>query len=452
MSSLYGAVIRRVLYPLSESLHSTNVLHHLRFLEQSQYWPEDQLREYQWDRIKKLLIHAYNNTVFYRRSFDALGIKPDDVKDYSDYEKLPILTKKDLKNSMTELRAHNLPEREFVESTTGGTTADYTGFYLNKGCLDAKTAATVRHDRWCGWDIGEKEAIIWPASIDFKEETGFVGNLKNDFFHRKLRLYAGVLNEEILEEICNKLYRFKPSLIRGFPNAMSIVAEYLDSKGKNRVHPVAIKSVGEPLSVHTRKTLERVFDCRVFNYYLSRESATIASQCGELSHMHINAENLYVEFLQDAKPVADGTPGDIVVTDVNNYGVPFLRYRIGDIGTPVAGRCSCGRRLPRMDMTAGRESDFLISPADGSYVMGLSLLVPFVENPRVGQLQVIQDSRDHIVLRIAKGEGFKDSEMKEFEAVVRNIFHGQMRYSYEFVNSIMAERSGKYRFAIRNDF
>jgi phenylacetate-CoA ligase len=168
--------------------------------------------------------------------------------------------------------------------------------------------------------------------------------------------------------------------------------------------------------------------------------------------MHINSECLFIEFLRNGKPVKDGEPGDIVITDLFNFGMPFIRYQLGDVGIPSSGSCACGRSLPLMEMTAGRESDFLISPHDGSLIMGLSLLVPFVENPKVGQLQIIQDKIDHIIMRIAKDKDFKDENLEIFKKTVNNIFHGKMALSIEFVDKILHDRSGKYRFAIRKDF
>lgn len=452
MPLLYGRFVKDMLFPLNEKREGTHILGALRGFEQSQYWSRDQLHEWQWSRLRLLLAHAYNNTGFYRRRFDEIGFHPQDIKDYADFQKLPILTKQNLRSDSNELIAGNYSEGEIHESTTGGTTADYTVFYRDNKGLDFKLASTIRHDRWCGWDIGEKEAIIWPASIDFEDKVALKSTIRNRLLDRKLRIFAGVLNEEIVKDICDRLQRFKPALIRGFPNPISIIAEFIKANPEYHIRPTAIKSVGEALSTNALELFESVFQCKVFNYYLSRESGTIASECEQHDKMHINAECLFVEFLRNGKPVEYGDPGDIVITDLYNFGMPFIRYQIGDIGAPVKGSCACRRNLPLMDMTAGRESDFLISPLDGSFIMGLSLLVPFVENPKVGQLQVIQDKKDHITLRIAKNEDFEKENLTIFKRTVQNMFQGTMSVSFEFVDNIPHDKSGKYRFAIRKDF
>jgi phenylacetate-coenzyme A ligase PaaK-like adenylate-forming protein len=165
--------------------------------------------------------------------------------------------------------------------------------------------------------------------------------------------------------------------------------------------------------------------------------------------MHMNAECLYIEFLSHGRKAEFGEPGDIIITDLYNFGMPFIRYQLGDVGIPIRGQCECGRKLPLMDISAGRDSDFFISPYDGAYVMGLSLLVPFVENPKVGQLQIIQDRIDHMILRVAKVSEFKEENLSLFKKTLDGVFHNRMSLSIEYVDNIPHDRSGKYRFAIR---
>jgi phenylacetate-CoA ligase len=449
MPTKYGTFVKRVLFPLNEIKEGTKIVRALRMFEQSQYWSEDRIRDWQLGRLRLLLSHAYKNSKFYNARFKAEGFDPRDFRDFADLEKLPVLKKEDLKNHAKEMVACNLAKRDIHESTTGGTTADYTVFFRDNESLSFKYASTIRHDKWCGWDIGEKEAIIWPASIDFSGKRTWKSTLRNTFLDRKLRIFAGVLDEATLGDICESLDKFAPVLIRGFPNPISIIADFVRSTGKYTIKPHAIKSVGEALSAPARALFEDVFGCKVFNYYLSRESGTIASECEMHSKMHMNAECLYVEFLNRGRKAGFGEPGDIVITDLYNLGMPFIRYQIGDIGIPVRAQCACGRTLPLMDITAGRDSDFFISPHDGAYVMGLSLLVPFVENPKVGQLQAVQDRIDHMTLRVAKVSEFEEENLALFKRTLDSVFHSKMSLSIEYVDSIPHDKSGKYRFAIR---
>jgi hypothetical protein len=169
--------------------------------------------------------------------------------------------------------------------------------------------------------------------------------------------------------------------------------------------------------------------------------------------LHINAECLHLEFEMDNKPVRAGQPGHLLVTDFDNFGMPFIRYEIGDLGVPLSGSCTCGRSLPLMDVAAGRVSDFVLSPHDGSLVSGAIIAHDLVaEGPNVGQLQIIQDAPDHLTLRVkSTGQGQLNETQSEYlEEVIGRIFHGAMRVTFEQVNSIQREKSGKFRVCINN--
>src|SRR5260370_42203826 len=90
--------------------------------------------------------------------------------------------------------------------------------------------------------------------------------------------------------------------------------------------------------------------------------------------MHLNIEHLYIEFLRpDGTAAAPEEEGGIVITDLLNRGMPFIRYRIEDVGVPSDRRCACGRGLPLMERVTGRVADYL-KRRDGSMVAGVSLV------------------------------------------------------------------------------
>ena len=102
--------------------------------------------------------------------------------------------------------------------------------------------------------------------------------------------------------------------------------------------------------------------------------ALIASECERHQGLHLNIEHLFIEFLRpDGTQAAPGEEGTIVITDLINRGMPFIRYRIEDVGVPSDRRCTCGRGLPLMERVTGRVADYL-KRRDGSLVAGVSLV------------------------------------------------------------------------------
>lgn len=448
--SLLSHLSHRFFYPLNELREGTNVLPTLRSLEATQRIPPDRLHELRLRKLRAILEHAFENTVFYRKRFEEAGVSPRDIRDFDDLRLLPPLTKEDLIEHQSDLVARNLRPAELHRATTGGSSGTHTPFHRDNRCLNIKFAAEYRFNQWCGWDVGRKVAIVWPAIQDLSPRESWRQKLRHLLVDRHLLLYSGELNEARMSQLAKRLHRFRPRLIRAFPYALAILAEYIRDTTSLRIRPAGILTTGEPLLANHRALLEEVFDCPVFNCYSSRECGHIACECESHRGLHINAECVHVEFQTDGQPVGPGELGHLLITDFENYGMPFIRYQIGDMGTPLAGLCNCGRSLPRMGMNAGRDTDFLYSPHDGSLVSGSICHELAADGPDVGQLQIIQDDRDHLTIRLKPScpnaaDGAKQDYLK---SVIGQVFHGKMRVSFETVDTISRAKSGKFRVCI----
>jgi phenylacetate-CoA ligase len=165
--------------------------------------------------------------------------------------------------------------------------------------------------------------------------------------------------------------------------------------------------------------------------------------------MHLNCDSLIVEFIRDGKPVPLGEPGAIVVTDLTNYGMPFIRYKVGDVGIPsFKTSCPCGCTYPIMESLEGRVADYVVTP-DGIYISGISLTENFAMHlPGVKQMQIVQERIDFLVFRVVKGESFTKQTVTDINRLAVERFGAQMKWQIEFPDSIQSERSGKYRFCI----
>src|SRR5262249_47435456 len=149
---------------------------------------------------------------------------------------------------------------------------------------------------------------------------------------------------------------------------------------------------------------------RVFNRYGCREVSVIASECDRHTGMHVNADCLLVEIVDDAGKPADA--GRIIVTDLLNRSMPLIRYEIGDVGTWAQGGCPCGRSLPRLAAVEGRTTDFLVL-SDGRRISGPALTLVVADMSDVSQVQFIQRTRDHVTLRVVPGKGYSENTRAE---------------------------------------
>jgi len=441
----YSALVRHFTYPLIQRRDGLkNLYRNLHEYEQTQWRSRDEIEQIQVRRLRALMEHAWRNTTYYREVLTRAGMQPEDFRRLTDLESLPILTKEIIRNRLPDLKASNIDERRISYSETGGTTGVKMRFCLDKRCLSPKAAATIRQERWAGWDIGETRGLVWPAQQDYVGHFTAKAKLRNALSKREVVLPAAVLDSAKIEAFIAQCRRRRPLILLGFSTPLYLVAGYvLKTPGLEISIPSAI-STGEPLYRHQRKVIEEAFQCEVFDSYRTREVGLVAQECCEHDGMHINAENLHIETLEDK---ASGTT-KLLVTDLTNFGMPFIRYEIGDAASLSDRKCECGRGLPILDMGIGRAADVMYTP-EGSVISAVTLVLYLVDNgPPVGQVQVIQDRIDHLLVRLTKdplpGKELYDHYTRE----VARLFGETVRVDFDLVDSIESEPSGKYRFAV----
>jgi phenylacetate-CoA ligase len=439
-------IVSKITFPLLARYHGLNGLSkYLRELDQSQYWPRDRLKEMQTEKLKKLLIHAYVNTVFYKQRFDDAGFNPHTFKYFDQLTKIPLLTKQDIQAKFPDLLAQNYSARQLHCSETGGTTGVKIKFCRNNDALPLKEAALLRFEQWAGWQAGKSIGIIWPARQDYVGHWTLKSRIKNAWYRREVVFPAAVLDDQNISGYLKQLKKGKPVILRSFPSPLYEIARYIKGNGNSGISIRGIITTGEPLFQHQRELFMQVFGCPVYDSYRSREAGPIAQECSAQQGLHINAESLYMETIQlDRYHNFDGG-GEIVITDLYNYGMPFIRYRMGDMGIISAESCNCGRTLPLLKCVAGRASDVLIRP-DKKKISPVALYLIDNAPVLIGQMQVIQDKIDHLIIRMTPHPP-PTEELKQYHQVqIRQLFGPTMQITHEIVAEIPHEKSGKYLF------
>jgi phenylacetate-CoA ligase len=415
-------------------------------LDSGQYAERSTIEALQLNKLRKLLQHAYQHTGYYKERFDRIEFNPDDLSSLDDLKQLPKLTREDLNSRLASMIATNIPPHELHYDCTGGSTGLATKFARNNSCLPIKKASEFRFNSWTGWQPGMKTLYYWPALMDFAKSNKSPSIVKARLYRRSLALYAGKLNKQILSEHRLALHRFRPHMIRAFPNSLEIFAEFLLQRNEKIPIPHGIICVGEPLQDHQRRLFQQAFCCEVFNCYVSRECGNIACECHEHQGLHVNEELLFVEV---EKPDRVGI-GHLLITDLENYGMPLIRYDIQDASRWIEEPCPCGRNLRRLDLSAARLTDYIISPVDDSFISGSSLVhYLLAEGPQVGRFQIIQDAPAHVLVKLAGTALSSDEGVRHINAVFETLFQGRMNVDFEFDSPLPLLKSGKFRFVDR---
>jgi phenylacetate-CoA ligase len=288
-------------------------------------------------------------------------------------------------------------------------------FFLSKDRKQSREAAIVRHNRWAGWDVGDKVACIWGAPRDVPV-AGWRARLRNLLLERQLFLDTAHLTEEKFAAFHKALSRFRPKVVLAYARSAVLFARYLRDEGLQPYRPHSIVTSAEVLEASDRRLLEEVFGCPVFNRYGCREVSVVASECEEHRGLHTMAEGLYVEVVRSPGDgqLPPGEVGTILVTDLLNFAMPLIRYRIGDMGAWEEGPCPCGRGLPRLRNVQGRVTDFVVG-TDGGLVSGVFLATYVIaQRPSLGQIQLLQEERGKVRYRLRPGHNFEPGADLEY--------------------------------------
>jgi len=393
---MYGSILRKVfLLYLNARYGNKHWYNYYQELKESQWWSFDKITALQLERLKALLKHAYQNVPYYKQKFAELGLHPDDIKSLDDLAKLPILTRKDAKENRSELVAVNFSKNQLVPLATSGSTGE-------------------------------------PLQL---------------CVFRTVYLDAYNMSEKQMERFARKLCQFKPKMITAYASAAYLLARYLKHRGIENLRPGAVVSQAHKLFSEHKRLIREVFNCEVFDFYGSIEVLSMAAECPEHTGYHILTPNVILEFIRDNRPVSPGEVGKIVVTDLHNYAMPFIRYENGDLGVPLNERCPCGRGLPLLKEITGRISDMIIG-SGGKYTSGHFFINFFRFKPWIKQFQVRQDINRNVTISIVPGAEPEERDLETVRATIQKELGEEIKVDILLVKSIHTTKSGKYRFTI----
>ncbi len=446
----YSTLLRRLFLPaLLKRDDRSSALAHWESLKKSQHWPRQQLLDYQWQKLTALLEHAYKTCPYYTRIFNERNLTPSSIKSVEDLRLLPILTRHDLYDYKDDLVSSQFRQDQLQQYSTGGTTGQRAVSHRNQESFNIKLGLQWRHEGWMGRMPCDKMIQLWPANMDFVEEPGWKEQIKDRYFMRCLMYQAGSAREEELRNVVAGFKSFKPEFIKVFPSALQKLAEHLVETNDSIPKVRGILSTGEPLYDSTRTLFENVFQTDVYDMYGTREVGNTACQCPEGKGLHIAMETQIVEFVKNGRPVEYGEEGEMLITDLTNYGAPMIRYQINDYGVPMKGDCACGRGLAVMSNAVGRIADDIVAP-DGTRHSGhvLGVVLTFEGPMLVGQMQIEQHSLHDYLIRVTNKPVPTQDKFDYITDAIRKLVRAEVKIEFEVVDRIPREKSGKVRYVI----
>jgi phenylacetate-CoA ligase len=425
------------------SLVMFNVIHALRRLK----WKREQLDRYQNKRLKKVIRYAFENQRFYHELFKSAGISPEDIKSATDLNKLPIVSKTELKKlSIEKLIAEPFETSNLQRIATGGSTGHPFSVYINNREDSWRKAIYLRANIKCGHRARDR----WAAVIDpqysntpnsLQKQLGFfVRNIIPITWERNLMLRS--------------LYELNVDVLDGFPNALYLLAKDQKKNGQESIKPRIIFGSGELIDKNSIKFIEETFSAPYFDQFGCSEIDRSAWQCSLRQAYHMDRDSVITQFVdEEGEEVAPGEKGEIVYTSLFNFAFPIIRYNIKDVGVPINEECPCGIKLPLMKLVEGRSNSFLTFPENRivSPMRFIEILGAFSLVHEIEQYRVIQEKVDQVRIIIKKAsENIDESKVRDI--LLRNLSQGlpelkscekNLMFTVEFVDEIEHTARGK---------
>jgi phenylacetate-CoA ligase len=424
-----------IVYAINEAVLGRATLGYLKKLKIIEKYPAQELKQFQFEGLKRLLLHAYGCVDYYRDVFGKAGFDPEKMASFEDFNKVPFLTKEDIRSNQKGFISKD-KKRKLTRYATSGSTGHPLKFYLSNERIASNKAAYLMLYAWWGLKIGDREVVLWSSSRDLMAYN-FIKKIRDRLLNTRL-FSAFQMSEDTMYKYAKLLQSYRPKDIFGYAHSIYILARL--AKNRNlRLNDLGLKVVfttAELLHDYQRKVIEEVFGCPVCNCYGGRESGLVAFECPK-GNMHLNPL-IYAEFINN----------DIIITDLYSYGMPFIRYKTGDQGILSDKKeCPCGISFPIVEKIMGRDTDYVVGPK-GEFIHPLALEYIFRESEDVDYFRIVQKKEDELVIDLLVTSKFD----KRLEQAIRDkidlAMGGPVKTGFKYIKEDEIPQHDKYKFVI----
>lgn len=400
-----------------------------------------EIKTMQEEKLCRIIHHAYENVPYYHRIFDERGIKPDDIRDIQDLEKLPVIEKEDVRKHYREMVSRTARCAFLYKCHTSGTTGKPLTLYRDLDSVAYEHALLERQWLWAGLRNRERYATL-------KGELVVLGSRTKppfwrlDWSENKLIMSSYHLSQKNIEAYIKALKKYKPVGIEGYPSSIFALARFMAKTGASYLLKTILTS-SETLTDEHRELIQDVFQCPIFDYYGLAERVVAIHTC-EYGSYHIIPEYGITEFAPLESGYNDGER-EIIGTALTNYAMPLIRYRVGDVVRPSDKTCQCGRNYPVVDYIVGRKDDYVVTPS-GKLIGRLDHIFKGAQN--IVEAQIVQNRGNRVVLKVVPDTCFGQDDCADIINKARRRFGYELDVSLEQVVSIPRGRRGKFRAVI----
>jgi phenylacetate-CoA ligase len=410
---------------------------HLYGLIRNQWKNPETIKKIQERKLRKLIHYVYENVPYYRNLFDSLKIKPFDIRKKEDLQFLPLTSKRQLQGLPLKDITSNALRLEICKTFyTSGTTGIPMQLYYDPHDVTLMNLSWVR-----AFLAGGMKP--WHKLADFK-------GMKT--LHRKKAWYEylGLLRRREIsawdaeEKWIEEIRKWKPQVLIGYVRTLRMLAEAVQRSGIKEFKPKIIFHSSAILDEATRRLFSEVFQGKRVDIYGSYEGGCLAWECEICSGYHLCSDMVIVEVLNQGKPVAPGETGEVVITNLQSYAMPFIRYKQEDQVTLSGQEPRCGRGLELLDSIHGRTDDF-ITLQNGQRISPQPFLYLMEKISGIRQWRAIQEKMNELNVEIEPSELSHES-LTLIKESLKGLLGSEMNIHFILVDSIKVDPPSKFRF------
>jgi phenylacetate-CoA ligase len=442
-------IAKNLSLPLFDAAKGTAVAAFYRRYRNLLHRPIEEVRNFQLEKLKQIVRHAQTNIPFYKQKFKEYGVSADTLKTLEDLKKFPFLTRQDIQDHLPELTPEGMDLSGIYKGSSSGSTGKPISYYIEKNSQSAGRAAMYLGWQLAGWKLGQKGIHIWGNPRVVKEQwTKKSSKLKDILFnHYKYPAYKLTEGKEF-DNLIQRLQKENYYFVDGYTTAIYLLARYIEDNNIKLNKYRFVLTTAETLQDYQREIIQRNLG-PVYDGYGCSEIEGIANQCRLCGNYHIIEPRVIVEYDHQAKNLDGSLP--IIVTELDNSVMPFIRYKIGDLAVPADSN-QCPVQFTAIKSISGRTSDIISIPGGGNLVVasffGAALLKKL--DKKINQYQVEKIAPDKIILKLAVTENYGPTD----EAVIRDYLDdylaGKIQCDIKPVDQIPVSKNGKFKLLVDN--
>ncbi|MFA7156791.1 MAG: hypothetical protein WC123_03770 [Bacilli bacterium] len=430
-------------------IKNDNISSVCRQYNKNQWKDKNELHAMQHVKLHTMLIHCMQNVPYYSRIFKDRNIHVHNLHQFSILKKLPFLDKDLIRKHFGQIQSENVPKWRIQGCSTSGSTGESLFFNADVISSVMHAASTFRNYSWCNVSPFERQATLWGARFDEPCNKKILDKVRA-WGRPLLFLSSYQMTESMMNDYAELLCKYKPKILTSYPSPLERFAKFcMDS----RVQIPSLRAIvcsAEQLTESQRYLFQDVFRVPVFNRYGSREFGNLACECEEHNGLHLSMERAVIEVVRDdGTDCSEGEVGEIVITDLDNKVMPFLRYRSGDMGCMGKSKCACGRGLALLKKIDGRVFDLIYTPSGGS-ISGTfwTLLLKYISKD-ILSFQIRQKKIEKIIIYLKMRRGIKltSEQISRLRHKIDEV-DPSLFFNIIYVDNISLTRSGKKRFVI----